>query len=966
MSDKVEKLSQFVEYAGTLKGDEKSEAQVFCDRLFQAFGHAGYKEAGAELEFRVKRKGKAGERDTTSFADLVWPGRVLLEMKKSGAKLQQHFQQAFDYWLHIVPDRPRYMILCNFRELWIYDLSKQIYDPVDRLELQELPKRYTALNFLFPEPSEPIFGNDREAVTREAADGVASVFNSLVKRVDRPVAQRFILQIVFAMFAEDMDLLPSGIVSRIIEDCRLGRGNSYDLFGGLFRQMDTLDPARGGLFRDVPYFNGGLYATVEPLELKTDELLLISQAASMDWSKVNPAIFGTLFQGSMDAEERHAYGAHYTAEADILRAVQPTIVKPWMDRIANAKTGKALQELRKELLEFKVLDPACGSGNFLYVSYREMVRLEISLLLRLRELLTEKEFHKLTPTLSLISPKQFSGIDRDNFGIELAKVTLLLGKKLAIDEAVQALERQQVELELADRAIPLDNLDANFKCADALFIEWPQTDAIVGNPPFQSKNKMQAEFGRAYVNRVRTKFPDISGRADYCVFWFRRAHDHLKPGQRAGLVGTNTIRQTYSRQGGLDYIVNNGGTITEAVSSQVWPGDAVVHVSIVNWIKGQAKGKKRLSRQLGDHVESPWEVQELDEINSALSFGTDVTQAERLETYARVGGCYQGQTHGHKGFLLSRADFLNARRSNPRVDEVLFPFLIGTELIGRPDSLPQRYVIDFGDRGQMEARAYGYVFQRVEQYVLPTRKEAAEEEAKRNKKALEEDAEGKTTHDHEQALEYWWRLFRRRGEMLKAIHGLSRYIVCVRVTKRPIFAFVDPEIHPNDSLMVFPYQDDYSFGILQSRLHWMWFTNQCSTMKREPRYTSNTVFDTYPWPQSPTTGQITEVAHRAKALRDTRWKLMTEHRITLRRLYRTIEEPGKHPLKEAQAELDEAVAAAYGMSSSKEPLAYLLQLNHLLAEMERRGDQPIGPGLPPKFKNHGSVVTTDRLVMPQD
>ena len=146
-------------------------------------------------------------------------------------------------------------------------------------------------------------------------------------------------------------------------------------------------------------------------------------------------------------------------------------------------------------------------------------------------------------------------------------------------------------------ALPLDNLDGNIKCEDALFCIWPEVDAIIGNPPFQSKNKMIEEFGRGYVNRIRAAYPDIPGRADYCVYWFRKAHDHLGHEQRAGLVGTNTIRQNYSRIGGLDYIVNHGGTITEAVSSQVWSGDAVVHVSIVNLLKGSQPGKKKLLHQ---------------------------------------------------------------------------------------------------------------------------------------------------------------------------------------------------------------------------------------------------------------------------------------------------------------------------------------------------------------------------------
>ena len=151
MSDVTEHLHDFLEYVALLKGDEKGEAQVFCDRLFQAFGHKGYKEAGAELEFRIKKKSSKG----TSFADLVWKPRLLLEMKKRGENLFHHYQQAFNYWIHAVPNRPRYVVLCNFDEFWIYDFDKQIDEPVDTVAVGDLPLRYPALNFLFPDNPEP-------------------------------------------------------------------------------------------------------------------------------------------------------------------------------------------------------------------------------------------------------------------------------------------------------------------------------------------------------------------------------------------------------------------------------------------------------------------------------------------------------------------------------------------------------------------------------------------------------------------------------------------------------------------------------------------------------------------------------------------------------------------------------------------------------------------------------------------
>ncbi|WP_198959207.1 class I SAM-dependent DNA methyltransferase [Bradyrhizobium canariense] len=471
MSVTVENLNKFVSYASTLRGDEKGEAQVFCDRLFQAFGHLGYKEAGASLEFRIKRKDGKG----TQFADLVWKPRLLLEMKKAGEKLHLHYRQAFEYWINAVPNRPRYVVLCNFKEFWVYDFDKQLDEPVDTLTLEQLPKRYTALNFLFADERKPIFNNDREAVSRQAADQIAELFKRLHRRsrepVERTQAQRFVLQLVVSMFAEDIDLLPSGTIQTIVNDCVENKQSAFDLFGGLFKQMNTPTPARAGRFKGVRYFNGGLFSAIDPIDLRASELDLLGGeggAASKDWSKVNPAIFGTLFQHSMDAKERHALGAHFTSEADIQRIVGPAIVRPWLQRIDSAKSATALLELRKELMHFRVLDPACGSGNFLYVAFRELARLDLRIMTRLKESLSAKEFQKRAPTLTIVTPKNFFGIDIDPFGVELAKVTLMLAKKLALDEAAETLDITQEQMIFGGYdALPLDNLDDNLKCEDA-------------------------------------------------------------------------------------------------------------------------------------------------------------------------------------------------------------------------------------------------------------------------------------------------------------------------------------------------------------------------------------------------------------------------------------------------------------------------------------------------------------------
>jgi len=294
----VEKIRAFVDYAATLKGDEKGEAQVFCDRLFQAFGHDGYKEAGATLESRVRGK------KSTKFADLLWPGRVVIEMKKRGAKLESHRAQVFDYWWQLRPEQPKYSILCNFDDLYIYDFSVQD-EPLDRLKIANIENRATALNFLYEVPKEPLFENNLEDVTRDTASHVAHVFNSLIKRgEDRDHAQRFILQCIFSMFAEDFNLLPEGFFTSLVKECYEDSNKStYDLLGGLFRQMANPKTAAGGRFRDVKYFNGGLFEEITPIELNHSELHFLLHAAKKEWSKVSPVIFGTIFQGSMDAED---------------------------------------------------------------------------------------------------------------------------------------------------------------------------------------------------------------------------------------------------------------------------------------------------------------------------------------------------------------------------------------------------------------------------------------------------------------------------------------------------------------------------------------------------------------------------------------------------------------------------------------------------------------------------------------
>lgn len=939
-------LQHFVKWCTEhIVGDEKGEAQIFLDQLFRAFGHAGFKEAGATCEMRVKKAEKG-----TSFADLVWKPVVLVEMKKRGEDLSKHYSQAFNYWTRLVPNRPNYVVLCNFDEFWIYDFNSQMDSPVDKVRLSELPERFGPLAFLFAQATEPVFGNHQESVTRQAADQLVLLFRSLIKRsIDRDLAQRFTLQALMSLFAQDIDLLDKYFFTRLLDDCTTP-ARAYDLIGQLFVEMNTPGKTPGGRFKGVPYFNGGLFANPARIELTMEEIELLREAAKFSWSKVRPEIFGAIFEHSMDSDERRAYGAHYTSPVDIMKVVGPTIVEPWQQRIDNAKTLKELEKLLMRIENFRVLDPACGSGNFLYIAYRELKRLEARIYERMGEY---KSIDASQRPMGFVSTRNFFGMDINPFAVELAKVTMMLAHKLAIDE-----------LHIQEQALPLDNLDANFSIGDALMRDdgsrtpWPEADVIIGNPPFLGAKLLKPKHGVDYVKRLRKAYPEVPGMADFCVYWFRRAEAHLPEctandwfSGRAGLVGTQNIRNNASRIGGLDAICTSG-TVIEAVDNQPWSGEANVHVSIANWAKTQNAAllpksyrlwfkieqatKKRKARGSGQaSKEYELGIREVAHINASLSDKVDVGSAETLICNGQVVTC-QGITQGHAGFLLN--DIASA--ALPAHDQVVIhPYLVGDDLLsGRQLS---RSIIDLEGMDILQAKRFKAAFAHLEKHVLP-------------------DIQAKSDASERKAsIDYWWHHWRGRKELIAAIKEIPRYLACSRHTKRPIFSFVDSAIRPGDALQVFALADDYSFGILQSAAHYQWFHAKCSNMKSEPRYTSESVFDTFPWPQDVTRVQIDAVAKAGRHLRQVRDQAMQHLDGGLRALYRTLDLPGKNPLKDAHADLDAAVLKAYGFNAKQDLLEEVLKLNHAVASQITSGKNVTGPGIPSSYPNPETLLTDD-------
>lgn len=886
-------LQAFVTYCKQhIKGDEKGEAQVFLDRFFRAFGHEGALEAGAIYEERVAKGSKKGK---TGFADLVWKPRVLIEMKKRGEDLNKHYSQAFDYWTRLVPDRPRYVLLCNFDEFWIFDFDIQLDTPVDKITLQSLPERAGAFAFMEFGNKTPVFRNNQVEVTERAARRMGQLLVELEKRgIEKLVAQRFILQCVLAMFAEDRHLLPRDMFVSCVADCMKG-ANSYDILGGLFREMNQPGITPAGRYQGVEYFNGGLFSVIHPVELTREELIFLDVCAREDWSKVRPPIFGNLFEGTVDEKERHAKGIHFTSEADIMKIVRPTISRYWEERIEEANTIAELTALQLELQSYRVLDPACGSGNFLYMAYQELKRIEMVLL---EKIASRRKSSTAQIQMGFVTPQQFYGMDTNPFAVELARVTLMIGRKIAIDN-----------LKLTEPALPLDSLDKNIVCLDALFTKWPKADAIVGNPPFLGGKHMRIVLSDEYINRVFERFPDVKDSVDFCSYWFRLAHDNIGEKGRAGLVATNSVSQGKSRVAALDYITQNGGYIQEAVSTQIWSGEAKVHVSIVNWSKDKPK-----IYYLDDRVVS--------KINSSLTAEVDVSKAARLS--ANLNKCFQGVIPVGTGFIVTEQQVKDWIKADSKNQEVLKLFSMGANLAKNPNGMPERWIIDFNDMSIEEASNYKLPFEYVKTTVKPERVNNRREVTKVN----------------------WWKYGEKRPAMRRELASLFYYFTVPSVSKWAVFIPAPLNWLPGNNAVVVAADDFYIFGILSSKVHRTWMHAQSSTLKGDTRYTHKTCFETFPFPQNPEINLVDNIRAKAQELHQYRSQQMEAKQWGTTTLYNKFFYEPSSQLYKLHAQLDKLVMQAYGFNLNDDILEKLLQLNLELAEKEKQGKTILGVHTP--------------------
>lgn len=496
----------------------------------------------------------------------------------------------------------------------------------------------------------------------------------------------------------------------------------------------------------------------------------------------------------------------------------------------------------------------------------------------------------------------------------------MLAKKLAADELGEA-----------QAALPLDNLDGNIVAADALFSRWPKSDVVIGNPPYLGRRKLIQELSAAYSQRLTTAYPEVSGVSDFVSYWFPKTHKHLPPTGRAGLVATNTVRQNETREATLDYVVDNGGVITEAVSTQPWSGDAAVHVSIINWIKepDRATAARPKVLWLNDG-----ELRlELPTIPPALTAAADVRTAKALTVNRRPTLIFQGQTPGvTEGFELDEAGKAALIGDASSSATYVHPFIGGNDILDELEI--KRFIIDLPHDDLVLATVDApALIKHLKQHVLPVRTAAAQEQEDANREILEANPRATVNRHHIAFLSRWWRLGYRRAEMLAALAGLDRYIATSRVAsenRATVFEFVDPAVHPGDGLSVVALSDDYSFGILSSSVHRTWLEARCSTLEGRLRYTSTTVWDSFPWPQAPTDRQvvaIVDIVDQLLRLRST----YLDKGVPLSAQYNALREPGDSMLRQLHKRLDAAVIAAYGFAEESDILVELLALNQTLA-----------------------------------
>jgi type II restriction/modification system DNA methylase subunit YeeA len=708
------------------------------------------------------------------------------------------------------------------------------------------PRSLEILRWVFTDPEKLKPGTGSRVITEEAAGLIAEIAQSLRDR-GAPSADvaHFLDRIVFCLFAEDVGLLPPRLFTRILENAKDKPAMFSKSVQSLFEAM-----AHGGLLGadSIAHFNGNLFDSTAALDLTTEEIRTVLKAALLDWSAVDPSIFGTLFERGLDPSKRSQLGAHYTSRADIETLVEPVVMQPlrreWeaiRSKIESRPNPRNSPQVAKKnrldsigmartflmrLSSVKVLDPACGSGNFLYVTLQKLKDLEKEVILYANAQLGES-------FLPRVGPWQMHGIELNPYAHDLAQMTIWIGY-------LQWTRANGFGVTQMPILRPLDT----FKCVDAILDladperpkepEWPAVDFIVGNPPFLGTKLLRGQLGDAYVEDLfefyKGRIPNFS---DLCCYWFEKARAQVEMGRcaRAGLLATQGIRGGLNREV-LKRIMQTGG-IFFAESDRPWVLDgANVHVSMVAFDSGK-EAVKKLDGQV------------VTSINSNLTSAVDVTLVQRLTENGSIG--FIGDVKAGKFDLEQRAAREMLTEPNPNLrpnSDAVVPWTNGADVLGKPRGA---WIVDFANETDVaKASAYQAPFTLVQKQVYPQRSRVKRKRYR----------------------EYWWLHAEPCLVMRRKIAPLPRCLVTPVLAKHRVFSWLDQPVLPDHQLCVFARSDDYFFGVLHSQLHEVWALAQGTQLREKEsgfRYTPTTCFETFPLPH-PTPEQEAAIGAAAKEL----------------------------------------------------------------------------------------------------
>jgi type II restriction/modification system DNA methylase subunit YeeA len=927
---------------------ERSAAQSHFNDLCRLISHPTPIEDDPTGERFTFEAGAGKQAGGQGWADVWKRGFFAWEYKGKHADLDKAYQQLLQYRealenppLLVVSDLDRIEIHTNFTNT----VKQKVVITLDDLLTVEGMRHLRAL---FTDPAFFKSPETTQAVTEKAAREFARLAEVLRRHEDDPQhIAHFLIRLLFCLFAEDIDLLPKGLFTRLIER---GRQNPA-IFNRQLRQLFEA-MAAGDFFGEhkIRHFDGGLFDSAIPLPLDREGLEIVAGVSRLDWSNIEPSILGTLFERSLDPSKRSQLGAHYTSKEDILLIVEPVLMAPlrrrweavkaealalaqkrddligeWQGRTDRTQAAKSaqiqsirtqndgailalLQAFMDDIAAMRVLDPACGSGNFLYVSLRLLLDLQKEVITLAAEVVGGYFF----PT---VSPEGLFGIEINPYAHELAQATIWIGWIQWLHENGYGVPREPI-LKRLDHIKNMDAVLAYDAAGNPVEPVWPDADVIVGNPPFLGAQKLRRELTDLYVENLFQIYSQrIPGSSDLVCYWFEKARSLIQKKtvlQRAGLIATQAIRSGNSRRV-LDEINKSGG-IFMAWSDRPWILDgAAVRVSVIGFDSGIEKDKVLN----GESV---------DNINPDLTSSFDLTHAVQLFENQKL--CFRCDEKGGAFDISAKLakEMLMAANPHGRPNsDVIRPYINASDVTGRNQN---KWIVDFGvDMPLEKAALYEQPFEYILEHVKPERQQNV----------------------NQQLRDYWWLHRRTAPDMREAVSSLKRFIITPRVAKHRLFVYLDSGMLPDSRVYAIAREDDYFLGVLHSRIHEVW---SLATSSRHgdgneggrPTYNVTTCFETFPFPWPPGSEptddpRVHAIAGAAQALVEKRDSWLNPPGLaeselkkrTLTNLYNAM----PTWLSLAHETLDQAVFAAYGWPhdlGEEQILARLLALNLERAE----------------------------------